>query len=103
VTGTPARPPPITRGAGRRRLGAGDDRPAGRRGVETAGRGAGVVDGSDWCQQFLDLYRSDAIRILDFLHAVQRRRGWQRNDVSSLSTELPTVLAASIERTRAVF
>lgn len=43
-----------------------------RRGVETAGVVAGVVDGADWCQAFLDAHRPDAVRILDFPHAVQR-------------------------------
>ena len=43
-----------------------------RRGVETAGVVAGVVDGADWCQAFLDTHRPDAVRILDFPHAAQR-------------------------------
>jgi hypothetical protein len=43
-----------------------------RRGVETAGRVAGVVDGAEWCQRFLDVHRPDAVRILDFPHAAQR-------------------------------
>lgn len=43
-----------------------------RRGVETATRVAGVVDGSGWCQQFLDAHRPDAVRILDFGHGAQR-------------------------------
>ena len=43
-----------------------------RRGVETAGVVAGVVDGAAWCQDFLDQYRPDAVRILDFAHAAQR-------------------------------
>jgi hypothetical protein len=43
-----------------------------RRGVETAGRVAGVVDGAAWCQQFLDVHRPDAVRILDFAHSAQR-------------------------------
>lgn len=43
-----------------------------RRGVETAGRVAGVVDGSDWCQSFLDTHCPDAVRILDFPHGAQR-------------------------------
>lgn len=40
-----------------------------RRGVETAGTVAGVVDGSPWCQGFFDAHRPDAVRILDFGHA----------------------------------
>jgi hypothetical protein len=43
-----------------------------RRGVETAGRVAGVVDGAAWCQQFLDAHCPDAVRILDFAHSAQR-------------------------------
>src|SRR5215217_6063514 len=43
-----------------------------RRGVETAGRVAGVVDGSEWCQQFLDAHCPDAVRILDFAPSAQR-------------------------------
>ena len=43
-----------------------------RRGVETAGVVAGVVDGAEWCQAFLDAHRPDAVRILDFPHAAQR-------------------------------
>ena len=45
-----------------------------RRGVETAGVVAGVVDGAAWCQRFLDVHRPDAVRILDFAHAAQRLR-----------------------------
>jgi hypothetical protein len=43
-----------------------------RRGVETAGRVAGVVDGAGWCQAFLDTHRPDAVRILDFPHPAER-------------------------------
>jgi hypothetical protein len=43
-----------------------------RRGVATAGRVAGVVDGAEWEQAFLDAHRPDAVRILDFGHAAQR-------------------------------
>ncbi len=43
-----------------------------RRGVETAGLVAGVVDGAPWCQEFLDRHRPEAVRILDFPHAAQR-------------------------------
>lgn len=42
-----------------------------RRGVESAGVVCGVVDGADWCQGFLDLHRPDAVRVLDFAHAVE--------------------------------
>lgn len=40
-----------------------------RRGVETAGKVAAVVDGAEWCQTFLDLHAPQALRILDFPHA----------------------------------
>ena len=40
-----------------------------RRGVATAGRVAGVVDGAVWAQAFLDDHRPDAVRILDWCHA----------------------------------
>lgn len=43
-----------------------------RRGVETAGVVAGVVDGAEWEQTFLDIHRPDAVRILDFAHGAQR-------------------------------
>jgi len=43
-----------------------------RRGVATAGRVAGVVDGAAWCQAFLDAHRPDAVRILDFAHPAAR-------------------------------
>jgi hypothetical protein len=42
-----------------------------RRGTPRAGRVAGVMDGSEWLQGFLDYHRPDAIRILDFPHAVE--------------------------------
>ncbi len=41
-----------------------------RRGTSSAGTVVGVVDGALWCQGFLDLHRHDAVRILDFAHAV---------------------------------
>jgi hypothetical protein len=41
-----------------------------RRGVPTAGTVAGVVDGARWEQDFLDEQRADAVRILDWPHAV---------------------------------
>jgi hypothetical protein len=40
-----------------------------RRGIETARRVGGVVDGADWCQRFIDLHAPEAVRILDFPHA----------------------------------
>jgi len=41
-----------------------------RRGTPTAGRVAGVVDGAVWEQGFLDVHCPDAVRILDWPHAV---------------------------------
>jgi hypothetical protein len=42
-----------------------------RRGTETAGVVCAVVDGADWEQGFIDLHRPDAVRILDWGHAVE--------------------------------
>jgi len=42
-----------------------------RRGTATAGTVAAVLDGSLWLQAFVDLHRPDAVRILDFPHAVE--------------------------------
>jgi hypothetical protein len=41
-----------------------------RRGTETAQTVVAVVDGAEWCQQVIDHQRADAVRILDFAHAV---------------------------------
>ena len=41
-----------------------------RRGTETAQTVVAVVDGAEWCQGFLDHQRQDAVRILDFAHAL---------------------------------
>jgi hypothetical protein len=40
-------------------------------GIATAKTVCGVMDGADWEQSFLDVHRADAIRILDFPHAVE--------------------------------
>jgi hypothetical protein len=42
-----------------------------RRGTESAGRVAAVMDGAEWQQGFVDLHRPDAVRILDFPHAAE--------------------------------
>jgi len=42
-----------------------------RRGVSQAKAVCAVTDGADWIQGFLDLHRSDAVRILDFPHAAE--------------------------------
>lgn len=41
-----------------------------RRGTETAGLVCAVMDGAEWEQAFIDHHRPDAVRILDFPHAV---------------------------------
>jgi hypothetical protein len=42
-----------------------------RRGVAVAQQVAAVADGAEWIQGFLDLHCPDAVRILDFPHAVE--------------------------------
>lgn len=42
-----------------------------RRGTERAGVVCAVQDGAVWLQSFVDLHRPDAVRILDFPHAVE--------------------------------
>jgi hypothetical protein len=42
-----------------------------RRGVPTAGTVVAVTDGSPWLQGLIDAHRPDAVRILDFPHAVE--------------------------------
>jgi hypothetical protein len=42
-----------------------------RRGVEKATIVCAVSDGADWIQKWVDYHRSDAIRILDFAHAME--------------------------------
>jgi hypothetical protein len=41
-----------------------------RRGTETAHTVCAVSDGAEWIQGFVDLHRPDAVRILDFPHAL---------------------------------
>lgn len=41
------------------------------RGTARAGVVCAVVDGADWLQTFITLHRADAVRILDFPHAVE--------------------------------
>jgi hypothetical protein len=42
-----------------------------RRGVSTAGVVVAVMDGADWLQGFIDFHRHDAVRVLDFPHAIE--------------------------------
>jgi hypothetical protein len=41
------------------------------RGVEQAGTVCAVSDGADWIPKFVDYHRQDAVRILDFAHAME--------------------------------
>ena len=43
-----------------------------RRGTETAGVVCAVQDGAVWIQELVAVHRPDAVRILDFAHAVQQ-------------------------------
>jgi hypothetical protein len=43
-----------------------------RRGTETAGVVCAVQDGAVWLQELVAVHRPDAVRILDFAHAVQQ-------------------------------
>lgn len=42
-----------------------------RRGTAAAGTVVAVTDGAAWCQGVIDLHRPDAVRVLDFPHAVE--------------------------------
>jgi hypothetical protein len=42
------------------------------RGVEKAGVVCAVTDGAEWIQTFVDVHRADAVRILDFAHAMEK-------------------------------
>jgi hypothetical protein len=48
-----------------------------RRGIPQAKVVVAVSDGAEWIQSLLDLNWQAAIRILDYTHAVQPKRGWQ--------------------------
>src|SRR6266436_5220402 len=41
------------------------------RGVEKAGKVCAVTDGAEWIPTFVDVHRADAIRILDYAHAME--------------------------------
>ncbi len=45
------------------------------RGVEKAGVVCAVTDGAEWIQTFVDVHRHDAVRILDFAHAMEKVTG----------------------------
>jgi hypothetical protein len=42
------------------------------RGVEKAEVVCAVTDGAEWIQKFVDVHRHDAVRILDFAHAMEK-------------------------------
>jgi predicted transcriptional regulator len=47
-----------------------------RRGVEKAKTVCAVSDGADWIQKWVDYHRKDAVRILDFAHAMEYPTGY---------------------------
>jgi hypothetical protein len=76
-----------------------------RRGVENASQVAGIMDGSDWLQGFIDYHRPAAVRILDFPHVGEhlstvgeslygegtpRTRSGSRNDSTGSSMRGPS-------------
>ena len=64
------------------------------RGTETAGRVVGVMDGSDWLQGLLDTHRPDAVRVLDFPHAVEHLTSAAQAVFGSASPAAATWVAA---------
>jgi hypothetical protein len=82
-----------------------------RRGTATAGTVAAVMDGAAWLQGFIDLHRPDAVRILDFPHAVQhlaaagaavwgegsaRTHCWLDQQVQALRTTDPAAILEAV-------
>ncbi len=59
-----------------------------RRGVGTALVVVAVMDGADWLQRFIDFHRPDAIRVLDFPHAVEylTRAGHEASGAGTAAT-----------------
>jgi hypothetical protein len=62
-----------------------------RRGVSRAQEICAVTDGADWLQGFLDLHCPDAVRILDFPHAVEHLN-LLLQAISQAGMDLPTDL-----------
>jgi hypothetical protein len=60
-----------------------------RRGVGTAGTVVAVMDGATWLQGFIDFHRRDAVRVLDFPHAVEylTRAGHEALGVGMAATD----------------
>jgi hypothetical protein len=82
-----------------------------RRQVSSAAQVVAVTDGAEWLQGFVDLHRSDAIRILDFPHAAQRigaiaetiwhdqpstAQEWCRKQLHDLKEHGPTLVLARV-------
>ena len=82
-----------------------------RRGVQTAETVAAVNDGSPWTQGVVAIYRPDAIRILDFPHALEHltlaaqgcfgagtlaAQTWWRKQAHDLKQEGPTPVLAAL-------
>jgi hypothetical protein len=57
-----------------------------RRGVEAAGVVVGVMDGAEWLQGFLDYHRPDAVRVLDFPHAMEHLAAAARASLADAAT-----------------
>ncbi len=82
-----------------------------RRGTATAGTVVAVQDGSAWAQGVVDLHRPDAVRILDFPHAVEHLNAaaqasygegsaaavaWLHQQASELKTGDPAAVLAAL-------
>lgn len=65
-----------------------------RRSVAVAKEVAAVVDGAEWLQGFLDLHCPDAVRILDFPHALEHLNKVGQAVFGAGSAEASTWLAA---------
>lgn len=87
-----------------------------RRGTETAGLVCAVVDGADWIQGFIALHRPDAVRILDWAHAVDylakaadaafgagtlRAQNWLAQQRHTLTHDDPQEVIAALHTLRA--
>jgi hypothetical protein len=84
-----------------------------RRQVSSAAQVVAITDGAEWLQGFIDLHRSDAIRILDFPHAAQRicaiadtiwngqpstAQDWCNTQLHDLKEHGPTLVLAQVRR-----
>jgi hypothetical protein len=87
-----------------------------RRGTETAGVVCAVVDGAEWEQGFIALQRPDAVRILDWAHAVDyldaaaqaaygpgtvRAQTWLAQQRHALTHDDPQTVLAALRALRA--